>query len=173
MLGVSAMRYFLVKFTRTKMIAFDMDEALAFEGESGPYLQYSVVRAQNIFAKLAARDGVTEDDLAARLASTPADALEPGDDGDALWGLALEAARLDEVVVQAVRTLEPSVLAKYAFGLAQAFNGGVPPLPHPQRGTRGAPAVARRRDQRLPPPAHRGAGADGHRRARSHVRTTD
>jgi len=123
MLGVSAVRYFLVKFTRTKMIAFDMDEALAFEGESGPYLQYSVVRAQNIFAKLAARDGVTEDDLAARLAATPADALEPGDDGDALWGLALEAARLDEVVVQAVRTLEPAVLAKYAFGLAQAFNG--------------------------------------------------
>jgi arginyl-tRNA synthetase len=122
MLGVSAVRYFLVKFTRTKMIAFDMDEALAFEGESGPYLQYSVVRAQNIFAKLAARDGVTEDDLAARLAATPADALEPGDDGDALWGLALEAARLDEVVVQAVRTLEPAVLAKYAFGLAQAFN---------------------------------------------------
>ena len=122
MLGVSAVRYFLVKFTRTKMIAFDMDEALAFEGESGPYLQYSVVRAQNIFGKLAARDGVTEDDIAARLASTPADALEPGDDGDALWGLALEAARLDEVVVQAVRTLEPAVLAKYAFGLAQAFN---------------------------------------------------
>jgi arginyl-tRNA synthetase len=122
MLGVSAVRYFLVKFTRTKMIAFDMDEALAFEGESGPYLQYSVVRAQNIFAKLAARDGVTEDDLAARLASTPADALEPGDDGDTLWGLALEAARVDEVVVQAVRTLEPAVLAKYAFGLAQAFN---------------------------------------------------
>jgi arginyl-tRNA synthetase len=122
MLGVSAVRYFLVKFTRTKMIAFDMDEALAFEGESGPYLQYSVVRAQNIFAKLAARDGVTEDDLAARLASTPADALEPGDDGDVLWGLVLEAARLDEVVVQAVRTLEPAVLAKYAFALAQAFN---------------------------------------------------
>ena len=60
--------------------------------------------------------------LAARLASTPADALEPGEDGDALWGLALEAARLDEVVDQAVRTLELAVLAKYAFGLAQAFN---------------------------------------------------
>jgi arginyl-tRNA synthetase len=121
-LGVSAVRYFLVKFTRTKMIAFDMDDALAFEGESGPYLQYSTVRAQNIFAKLAARDGVTEDDLAAKLGALPATALEPGDDGDALWGLALEAARLDEVVVQAVRTLEPAVLAKYAFGLAQAFN---------------------------------------------------
>ena len=122
MLGVAAVRYFLVKFTRTKMIAFDMDEALAFEGESGPYLQYSTVRAQNIFSKLAARDGVTEADLAARLADLPADALASGDDGDALWGLALEAARLDEVVVQAVRTLEPAVVAKYAFGLAQAFN---------------------------------------------------
>jgi arginyl-tRNA synthetase len=123
MLGISAVRYFLVKFTRTKMIAFDMDDALAFEGESGPYLQYSVVRAQNIFAKLAARDGLTEEALAARLADLPADALAPGEDGDALWGLALEAARLDEVVVQAVRTLEPAVVAKYAFGLAQAFNG--------------------------------------------------
>jgi arginyl-tRNA synthetase len=122
MLGVAAVRYFLVKFTRTKMIAFDMDEALAFEGESGPYLQYSTVRAQNIFSKLAARDGLAEADLAARLADVPADALAPGDDGDALWGLALEAARLDEVVVQAVRTLEPAVVAKYAFGLAQAFN---------------------------------------------------
>jgi arginyl-tRNA synthetase len=122
MLGVSAVRYFLVKFTRTKMIAFDIDDALAFEGESGPYLQYSVVRAQNIFAKLAAREGLTEAALAVRLADVPADALAPGEDGDALWGLALEAARLDEVVVQAVRTLEPAVLAKYAFGLAQAFN---------------------------------------------------
>ncbi len=122
MLGVSAVRYFLIKFTRTKMIAFDMDDALAFEGESGPYLQYSVVRAQNIFAKLAARDGITEDDLGARLASLPADALDPGDEGDALWQLALEAARLDEVVVQAIRSLEPAILAKYAFGLAQTFN---------------------------------------------------
>jgi arginyl-tRNA synthetase len=122
MLGVSAVRYFLVKFTRTKMIAFDMDEALAFEGESGPYLQYSAVRAQNIFGKLLARDGVSEDDLAAALATTPTEALDTGDDGDALWNLALEAARLDEVVVQAVRALEPSVLAKYAFGLAQGFN---------------------------------------------------
>ncbi len=116
------MRYFLVKFTRTKMIAFDMDEALAFEGESGPYLQYSAVRAQNIFGKLTARDGLTEADLAATLATTPTDALDHGDDGDALWDLALEAARLDEVVVQAVRGLEPAVLAKYAFSLAQGFN---------------------------------------------------
>jgi arginyl-tRNA synthetase len=151
MLGVSAVRYFLVKFTRTKMIAFDMDDALAFEGESGPYLQYSAVRAQNIFGKLAARDGVTEADLTAKLATTPADALEPGDDGDALWALALEAARLDEVAVQAVRTLEPAVLAKYAFGLAQTFNAVYHRFPilneerEPHRLWRGAVISAYRR----------------------------
>src|SRR4029079_14564719 len=71
MLGVLAVRYFLVKFTRTKMIAFDIDDALEFQGESGPCLQYSVVRAQNIFAKAAARDGLTEDALAAKLADLP------------------------------------------------------------------------------------------------------
>ena len=164
------MRYFLVKFTRTKIIAFDIDEALRFEGESGPYLQYAVVRASNIFAQAGAiatgRRGRPGRAPRRRL---PTDALEPGDDADALWDLVLEAARLDEIVEQAVRTLEPSVLAKYAFGLAQAFNALLPPLPDPHRGAPGAPPVARRRDQRLPPPAHRGAVADGHRRARSHV----
>ena len=40
-----------------------------------------------------------------------------------LWALILEASRLDEIVEQVVRTLEFSVLAKYAFGLAQMFNG--------------------------------------------------
>ncbi len=123
MIGVAAVRYFLVKFTRTKIIAFDIDEALSFEGESGPYLQYSVVRAQNIFAKLEAREGLSEQALLDRLAETSPAPLEPGEEGDELWHLALEAARLDEVTVQSVRALEPAGLAKYAFTLAQAFNG--------------------------------------------------
>jgi arginyl-tRNA synthetase len=121
-IAVAAVRYFLVKFTRTKIIAFDIDEALSFEGETGPYLQYAVVRAANILAKLQERDGVTEAGLVELLPSLGREALDQGDDGDELWGLALEAARLDEIVDTAVRTLELSVLAKYAFGLAQAFN---------------------------------------------------
>ena len=121
-IGVAATRYFLVKFTRTKIIAFDIDEALSFEGESGPYLQYSVVRARNIFNKLDEREGLSERALVARLADVSASPLESGEEGDELWNLALEAARLDEVVDQAVRTLEPAVVAKYAFSLAQAFN---------------------------------------------------
>jgi arginyl-tRNA synthetase len=123
MIGVAATRYFLVKFTRTKIIAFDIDEALAFEGESGPYLQYSVVRAQNIFNKLDEREGLSERALVDGLGAVSTAPLDPGEEGDDLWNLALEAARLDEVVDQAVRTLEPAVVAKYAFSLAQAFNG--------------------------------------------------
>lgn len=121
-IAIAAVRYFLIKFTRTKVIAFDIDEALAFEGETGPYLQYSVVRARNIFNKLQEREGLGEAEVLARLAETPATALE-GEEGDDLWNLVLEAGRLDEVVELAVRTLEPAGLAKYAFGLAQLFNG--------------------------------------------------
>jgi arginyl-tRNA synthetase len=113
----------MVKYSRTKIIAFDIDEALAFEGESGPYLQYAVVRAQNILAKLRERDGVDEAAVFARLAGVvPAEVAGERGSHD-LWALILEASRLDEIVEQVVRTLEFSVLAKYAFGLAQMFNG--------------------------------------------------
>jgi len=121
-IGTAAVRYFLIKFTRGKVIAFDIDEALSFEGETGPYLQYAVVRASNIFAKLRERDGVSEDEILRRLPGLSSDPIEQGDDAEELWGLMLEAARLDEIVDSAVRSLEPALLAKYAFGLAQAFN---------------------------------------------------
>ena len=122
MLAVAAVRYFLIKFSRGKVIAFDIDEALNFEGETGPYLQYAVVRANNIFLKLREREGLDEAGVVGLLDDTPADELEGGDRGHDLWALVLEASRLDEVVDQAMRTLEFSVLAKYAFGLAQMFN---------------------------------------------------
>ena len=121
-IAIAAVRYFLIKFSRGKVIAFDLDEALSFEGESGPYIQYAVVRANNIFQKLQQRDGLDEPALLATLPEVPAAELA-GDNGDhELWSLVLEASRLDEVVEQVIRTLEFSVLAKYAFTLAQAFN---------------------------------------------------
>ena len=121
-IAIAAVRYFLIKFSRGKVIAFDLDEALSFEGESGPYIQYAVVRANNIFQKLQLRDGVDERALLQTLANIPAGELT-GEHGDnELWALVLEASRLDEVVEQVIRTLEFSVLAKYAFTLAQAFN---------------------------------------------------
>jgi arginyl-tRNA synthetase len=122
LIGVAAVRYFMIKYSRTKMIAFDIDEALSFEGESGPYLQYAVVRANNIFQKLQEREGLSEADVLATLTSTPPDALLGSDGDHELWNLVLEASRLDDVVEQVVRSLEFAVLAKYGFGLAQMFN---------------------------------------------------
>jgi arginyl-tRNA synthetase len=122
LIGVAAVRYFMIKYSRTKIIAFDIDEALSFEGESGPYLQYAVVRANNIFQKLRDREGMSEADVLTALVAAPLDGLSGADGDHELWALVLEASRLDEVVEQVMRSLELSVLAKYAFGLAQLFN---------------------------------------------------
>ncbi len=127
--GVAAVRYFMVKFSRTKVIAFDIDEALSFEGESGPYLQYAVVRANNIFQKLRDRDGLDDAAIAAAVAVHPPTALAGDDAADRLWSLVLDAAKLDDVVDGCVRTLEFAGLAKYAFGLAQGFNAVYHALP--------------------------------------------
>jgi arginyl-tRNA synthetase len=118
-LAIAAVRYFLIKYSRTTVIAFDIDEALSFEGESGPYLQYAVVRANNIFQKLHERFGMDEAAMLAPLPSAPPDAINEDHE---LWGLVLEASRLDDVVEQVVRSLEFAVLAKFGFGLAQQFN---------------------------------------------------
>ena len=121
-IGIAAVRYFLVKFSRGKIIAFDLDEALSFEGESGPYVQYAVVRANNIFQKLQQREGLDARALPASLGTVPDDELAGSNGSHELWALVLEAARLDEVVEQVIRSLEFSVLAKFAFSLAQSFN---------------------------------------------------
>jgi len=122
MLAVAAVRYFMIKFSRGKVIAFDLEEALSFEGESGPYIQYAIVRANNILSKLSQRHGLDEPALLKTLHDVPATELDGGNGSHEVWSLALEAARLDEVVDQVIRTLEFSVLAKYAFSLAQSFN---------------------------------------------------
>jgi arginyl-tRNA synthetase len=119
-IAVGAIRYFMLKYSRGKLIVFDIEEALSFEGETGPYLQYAAVRANNIFSKLSDREGVTESDILAALGDTSAEEL--AGEGSELWALVLEASRLDEMVDQVVRSLEFSALAKYTFGLAQLFN---------------------------------------------------
>ena len=122
MIAIAAVRYFMIKFSRGKIIAFDLAEALSFEGESGPYIQYAVVRANNIFQKLQQRDGLDEQDLLTTLRDVPTAELDGANGSHEIWALVLDAARLDEVVEQVIRSLEFSVLAKYAFTLAQAFN---------------------------------------------------
>jgi arginyl-tRNA synthetase len=123
-IAVAAIRYFMLKFSRGKLIVFDMEEALSFEGETGPYLQYAAVRAGNILQKLQEREGVDETAVIASLDGLPDRELtEPAGSGDDLWSVVFEASRLDEVVDASIRSLEFSGLAKYTFGLAQAFNG--------------------------------------------------
>jgi len=127
-IAVAAIRYFMLKFSRGKLIVFDIEEALSFEGETGPYLQYAVVRANNIFNKLQERDGMTAADVLRSLDATASEELDAQGAPDAadagtLWSMVFEASRLDEVVDQVVRSLEFSGLAKYTFGLAQMFNG--------------------------------------------------
>ena len=120
-IAVAAIRYFMIKYSRGKLIVFDIDEALSFEGESGPYVQYAAVRAEKILQKLRRRHGTDDTALVDALATLPDEPLDDPDGTD-LWGLFLEAARLDEIAAQSVRALELSVLAKYTFGLAQTFN---------------------------------------------------
>ena len=123
-IAIASIRYFMLKFSRGKLIVFDTDEALSFEGETGPYLQYAVVRANNILHKLREREGLTEADVLRALDPLSASELDEAGDGaeHGLWTVVLEAARLDEVVHQVVQSLEFSALAKYAFGLARLFN---------------------------------------------------
>jgi arginyl-tRNA synthetase len=123
-IAVGAIRYFMLKFSRGKLIVFDIEEALSFEGETGPYLQYAVVRAGNILRKLDEREGVSEADVLASLDRAPADEItvQSEEATHDLWAVVFEASRLDEVVESVVRSLEFSGLAKYAFGLAQTFN---------------------------------------------------
>lgn len=123
MIAVGALRYFLLKFSRRIIIAFDFKEALAFEGETGPYLQYSVVRARNIFRKF--RESHPEFDPRRWSELISPDQLQrflSGKDGDVFWELTLLAAQLEMVADQAISSAEPAVVAKYAFHLAQAFN---------------------------------------------------
>jgi arginyl-tRNA synthetase len=121
-IATAAVRYFMVKYSRGKVIAFDIEEALSFEGESGPYLQYAAVRAGNILQKLEERHGMAAASIGDALRQAPPEALTSGEEADELWDLILQASRLDEMAESALRSLELSTLAKFAFTLAQAFN---------------------------------------------------
>jgi arginyl-tRNA synthetase len=119
--AVGALRYFMLRFSRTRIITFDMEEALAFTGETGPYLQNAVVRARNIFGKLAA-EGHDPKALVARARSLDQGAFLTGEEGDLAWSLLLLMARSEEVVEQAIAAEDVALVAKHAFAVAQAFH---------------------------------------------------
>lgn len=116
-IAIAALRYFMLRFGRNKVIAFDFDEALRFEGDSGPYLQYSTVRVQNIFRKMAERgveariEGRDVDDLTLNQGLT-----------DDMWELVRLSAELPAAIRRAVDSLELSIVTQYLLDLAQKFN---------------------------------------------------
>ena len=123
--AVAALRYFLLKFTRNTVIAFDFKEALSFEGETGPYCQYAAVRAGSIFRKLdeqTLRDAAAlleapSDDVRARIAE-----VLSGEIGTEIWSLLMLTQQLDEVIAQCRKSAEPANLAKYTFSVARGFS---------------------------------------------------
>jgi arginyl-tRNA synthetase len=115
-IAIGALRYFLLKYTRATVIAFDFAEALSFEGETGPYVQYAAVRATGIFRKLGGQPDFS------RLSEAALAAAVQSESGAEYWQLAVLASQTTAFAEQAMSTSEPSVLAKFAFQLAQAFN---------------------------------------------------
>jgi arginyl-tRNA synthetase len=130
-IAVGALRYFLLKFTRNSVIAFDFKEALSFEGETGPYCQYAAVRANSIFRKLDESASAKAEELLLKGSAGSENSESTGsrisevladEAGTEIWSLVMLAERFDEVVAQCAASAEPANLAKYTFTLARAFN---------------------------------------------------
>ena len=117
-IAIGALRYFMLKYTRNSVIAFDFHDALSFEGDTGPYVQYAVVRARSIFRK---SGSTTAEALAAVDGAALAKYVE-GEAGSDLWELWQTASKSSLLLEQCIATAEPAYLAKHAFQLAQQFN---------------------------------------------------
>ncbi len=117
-IAIGALRYFMLKFTRNSVIAFDFKDALSFEGETGPYIQYAVVRIRNIFRK---GSTTPEAALAALAEAAELEKRLTGDENEDIWALWLRAGRFSLVLEQCIATSEPAHLARHAFQLAQDF----------------------------------------------------
>jgi arginyl-tRNA synthetase len=123
-IACGALRYFMLKFTRNALIIFDFDEALSFEGETGPYLQYTCVRLNSIFRKLREREGLTAEAVDG-LVRGPAPALNILSETERpdAWELLTFAAQFEDEVQRSLESLEFNHTAKFAFALAQKCNG--------------------------------------------------
>ena len=121
-IAIGALRYFMLKFTKQSVIAFDFKEALSFEGETGPYAQYAVVRASSIFKKAGIDPDVFSRELADKISVEEFAQFLQGEAGTEIWELWLAASKTSYIVDQCIATTEPAYLAKHVFQLAQLFN---------------------------------------------------
>src|SRR5208283_2266914 len=121
-IAIGALRYFMLKFTKQSVIAFDFKEALSFEGETGPYAQYAVVRAASIFKKAALDPDTFCRDSSEKVHASDWAGFLTGNAANEFWELWLASAKTSYIVNQCIATTEPAYLAKHAFQLAQLFN---------------------------------------------------
>jgi len=111
MLGLGALKYYLLKVDPKKRMLFNPEESVKLDGDTGPFIQYSHARIAAIRRK-AAELGISETADLSGLTTLPATARE----------LVQELARYAAVVTEAARTYSPAVVAQYAYDLAKAYN---------------------------------------------------
>ena len=121
-IAIGALRYFMLKFTKSSVIAFDFKEALSFEGETGPYAQYAVVRATNIFRKGGFDSDQFSRDVASFVSAADLSRFLAGEANNDFWELWLTSSKTSYIIDQCIATTEPAHLAKHVFQLAQLFN---------------------------------------------------
>lgn len=107
--AVAALRYELLKQDPDKMIVFDMDDALQFQGDTGPYLLYTYARARRILGKTEGRPKI--DASSASKLSKPQEIK-----------LAKKMSMLDISAETAEEFLSPKEIARFAHDLAVSFN---------------------------------------------------
>ncbi len=105
--GLGAIAYKELSTSRIKDYIFDWDEALSFEGETGPYLQYANVRAHSLLE----RGDVALRDIDYSLLTEEASVL-----------LIRELSSFDEVLESALEKFEPAILSRYLMSIAKLFN---------------------------------------------------
>ena len=121
-IAIGALRYFMLKYTRNSVIAFDFKDALSFEGDTGPYVQYAVVRIRNIFRKGNREPEAELAELTGLAGLAELEKYLRGEENEDIWELWLRAGRRTQVLEQCIATSEPAHLAKHVFQLAQEFS---------------------------------------------------
>ncbi len=106
-IGIGAVLFTYLKNSREKDIVFDWDEMLSFEGETGPYVQYSYARAKSILRKA---EGINGDADFSKLTSKEEFELTKVLEG------------FNKAILLAIDRLEPSVVTRYTIEVAKAFN---------------------------------------------------
>ena len=111
--GIGAIKYFDLSQNRTSAITFEWDKVLSFEGNTGPYLQYTYVRVMSIFRKLASENVTFNLNVSNILYNNVSDAERE---------LALNLFKLPVVAIKAYESYRPNLVADYLFETAKLFN---------------------------------------------------